>query len=262
MEQVENVNTIPQDDNAGDYVGIEDLMSESEESTVEQAQTAPAPDDAGTAAPAPEAQTAQTQTDFDKVLGKRLYDERSKQEARWRSTPQYLLGEELLKERMAKDNLSEADAYERIRAERRDAKAQQYARNPQEFYNDYLAEKEQPRQTQQSGGAEEFTRALIEAGAPDMGFTADDITASFTEDVQKYGVQAALAMWQRTREAGTRAQAREQMNVQRSLPRPHTVQGQPAGAPAYDYSTMSDEDFDKVIAKLNQATLDGRRVKL
>ena len=259
MEQVENM-AMSRDDNATDYVGIDELMSESEESTVEQN----APDDAGTAQPAPVSQPAQeqadTQTDFDRVLGKRLYDERAKQEQRWKSSPQYRLGEELLRERMAKANLNEQDAYAQILAERRDQKAQQYASNPQEFYKDYLAERE-PKQTQ-SGGAEEFTRALIEAGAPDMGFTAEDITASFTEDVQKYGVQAALAMWQRTRDAGTRAQAREQMNVQRSLPRSHTVQGQPAGAPVYDYSTMSDADFDKVMAKLNQATLDGRRVKL
>jgi len=260
MEQVENI-TMAQDDNASDYVGIEDLMSESDDGTVEQAQTAPAPDDAGTAGSAPAQQTAQTQTDFDKVLGKRLYDERSKQETRWRSTPQYLLGEELLQERMKRENLSEADAYEKIRAERREAKAQQYARNPQEFYADYLAEKE-PTKTQPSNSAEELTRMLIEAGAPDMGFTAGDITPQFAEDAQKYGVSAALAMWQRTRSADTQAQARQQMDVQRSLPRSHSIQGQAAGAPALDYSTMSDEDFDKVTAKLNRATRDGRRVRL
>lgn len=258
---------IQQDDaaaTAADYVDIGALMNEPESPTVASDPVAtdqPTQDDA-----AKGGKGFLTQEDFDKALGERLQRERTRHE----STPEYLLGQQLIRERAAREGITPQEAYQRIRNDHVQQKAEQYAKDPKAFYADYLTQQYQPQQTpptfNQPVSAASLTQQLIDAGAPSMGFQPHHITAQFAADAQQYGVQAALAFWQRSQQAAPQRATEDaviaQIEQRKRAPQPIRPTTNGGAVPSHDYQNMSSEDFQKLEAALKQATLDGRRVRL
>lgn len=254
-----------QDDAAmagADFVDIGTLMNDDPAPTVAQtepvATVQPTQDDA-----AHGGKGYLTQEEVNQIIGQRLGDERRKYEA----TPEYLLGQQLIRERAARENISAAEAYNRIRNDHVQSKAEQYAQNPKDFYADYLTQQLQPQTpptpqiTNVPNSASSLTQQLIAAGAMDMGFQPQHITPQFAADAQQYGVPTALLLWQRG-QAPTQDAVVATLEQRKRAPQPMRPMSNGGTVPTRDYASMSSEEFRKLEAKLQQATLDGRRVRL
>lgn len=261
----------PQDDAAAtgaDYVDVSALMNETGAPTV-------APTEPVATVQAPQDDAAKggkgfiPQADFNRILGERLGDERKKYEA----TPEFMLGQQLIRERAARDGVSADEAYRRITDDHIKQRAEQYDKNPKEFYADMLRQQmtpntpptpQPPRETPAS--AMTLTQQLLEAGAPSMGFLPQHITPQFAADAQELGVRAALALWKRGMQAQPQSASPEaiidQIEQRRRAPQPMRPTTQASGAPSYDYASMSTEEFRKLEQQIKKATSEGRRVRL
>lgn len=247
-------------DNSAETVDVGTLMQEDTTPTV-----APAEPVATIQQPQDDAASGKgfrSQEDFNRVLGQRLGDERRKYEA----SPEYMLGQQLIRERAARDGITAQEAYQRIQNDHVQQKAEQYAKDPKAFYADYLTQQNRPytptpQPASQPADAASLTQQLIAAGAMDMGFQPQHITPQFAADAQQYGVQTALLLWQRGN-APTQDAVVAQLEQRKRAPQPMRPMSNGAATPTRDYASMSSEEFRKLEAKLKQATLDGRRVKL
>jgi len=209
-----------------------------------------------------------SQKDIDAAFGKRIAQERRKYE----QSDAYQLGQMLLEERAQRDGVTREEAYRRIQQERLDAKADNYARNPKEFYKDYLQGNTQQRQPSFSQApvplSEEEPKAqarrvgeelanLYRAGAIPDGF---DIQSSLDQDtynnIVEYGAPAAMRIW--AAEHGPAAElSRRQSGPAPMRPTSSNKQSAPP-----DYSHISSADYYKKKAEIRQAMLDGKRVRL
>lgn len=244
MEQVESYNV--RDDSAQE-ITAEELMNNSQSDTVGAAEGAP--EAVQTYADGTQSEeTIANQTDFNKVLGKRLHAERSKYE----SSDEYKLGKSLIDARARKDNVSREEAIKRIRDDEINEKAARYAKNPQDFYRDYLTRDSEPQkpEPQENVSPQALANMLIEAGAADLGLK--EITPQIAQDTIEHGAHYALLQWLRTQKEQTVAKVPKTIR---------SVSQAPAFA-ANDYENMSSADFKKLEERLRQATLNGQRVKL
>ena len=205
----------------------------------------------------------QTQKDIDKAFGQRLAQERRKYE----HSDAYQLGQMLLDERAKKEGITTAEAYRRIQQERLDARADTYARNPKEFYKDFL-QGNTPRQstfqpaTQEDPQAQarrvgEELASMYEAGQLPQGF---DIQSSLDQDtynnIVEYGASAAMRIW--AAEHGPAMEiARRQSGPAPMRPTSANKQSAPS-----DFTQLSSEEFAKKRAEIRKAYLDGKRVRL
>lgn len=207
----------------------------------------------------------QSQKDIDAAFGKRLAKERQKYE----QSPEWQLGAMYLDERAKRDGVSRAEAFQRIQQERIDAKADTYAKNPKEFYKDFLqgtqgqpafqqpqplAYEEPKAQAKRVG--EELANMYREGTLPD-GF---DIRSSLDQDtynnIVEYGAHAAMRIW--AAEHGPAQElARRQSGPAPMRPTSSNKQSGPT-----DYSQMSTEEFFKKRAEIQKALLDGKKVRL
>lgn len=134
-----------------DEVGFEDLM---EEDTVDDSH------DDGAESEEP---VIRNQTDFNAALKNRLQEKEASVSRRYQNSPEYLLGQELLRERM-QNGISAEQAYQQILDERVKAKAESYRQNPQNFYEDYLrSQQNRPQDYEPQGDAQSLAEQLIEA---------------------------------------------------------------------------------------------------
>lgn len=248
-------------ENSADLIDVGTLMQEDTEPTVATAESV-----ATVQQPQDDAASGKghlTQADFDRILGQRLGSERTKYE----SSPEYMLGQQLIRERAAREGITADEAYRRIQNDHVQQKAEQYAKDPKAFYADYLTQQNTPttptQQTYQQPPADAatLTQQLVAAGAMDMGFQPQHITPQFAADAQKYGVQTALLLWQRGR-APSQDAIVAQLEQRKRTPQPMRPMSNGASSPTRDYTNMSSDEFKKLEARLKQATLDGRRVKL
>lgn len=256
-ELVENV--------APDAGFVADTQSESvEEVTI----TADSPVETGsgeTVAKNPPADVAkpQTQKDIDKAFGQRLAQERRKYE----QSDAYQLGQMLLNERAARDNITPAEAYLRIQQERLDATADAYAKDPKRFYKDWLTGNTNPQRQPSPVGETPESQArrvgeelanMYQAGALPEGF---DIRTNLDQDtynnIIEYGAPAAMRIWAAEHSPVERELARRQSGPAPMRPTSSNKQSAPI-----DYSTISSEDFFKKRAEIRKANLDGKRVRL
>ena len=253
-----------QDDAAAtgaDYVDVSTLMGEPQTPTVAPEPVATVQNTQDDAAKGGKGFIPQA--DFDRILGARLRDERAKHEA----TPEFMLGQQLIRERAARDGVTAEEAYRRITNDHVQQRAEQYAKDPKSFYADMLTQQMTPqappiRPTNNTPDpAASLTQQLIAAGAMDMGFQPQHITPQFAADAQKYGVQTALVLWQRG-QTPTQDAVVAQIEQRRRAPQPMRPTGNGGAMPTYDYSAMSSEEFKKLDAKLKQAAMNGQRVRL
>ena len=207
----------------------------------------------------------QSQKDIDRAFGQRLAQERRKYE----SSDAYQLGQLLLNERAQRDGITPAEAYQRIQQERLDAKADVYARNPKEFYKDFLKgnttnqrqpDFQQPAvetpQMQAQRVGEELAN-MYKAGQLPQGF---DIQQSLDQDtynnIVEYGAPAAMRIW-----AAEHGPAQE-LSRRQSGPAPMRPTSSNKQSAPPDYSNISSADYYKKKAEIRQAMLNGKKVRL
>lgn len=199
---------------------------------------------------------AKNQDSINAAIGKRLSKERDK----WQNSNEYRLGKMFLEQRMSKDNVDADEAFKRINSDFTDSRAKEYARNPEQFYKDFLNGRTAEKPTTQESVADRLTAELVDAqerGIMPNGFTSADINAEFVGNLQKYGTEAALKMWEYSHANSVNAQIAEQ----REAPRPMVVGGASVTAPTPNFETMSSKDFAEFERRINQATLSGKRVR-
>lgn len=252
----------------GEEVSIASLMQSQgtvETSGVESAQEPEARSDGAE----PE-RPIRNQTDFNAALKTRLAEKEATVSRQYSNSPEYQLGKILLAERMQKDGVSAEVAAQRIRQERIDQRAQQYQQNPQEFYKDYLQDKnqpsqppqQQPQQQSQTDEASTLAQQLYDAkqsGILPEGFDPNKhITREFIADVQRFGVEAAAAIFQ-AKSTSTGSIVTELERRQRQ-PQPIRPTGGSVPAQKVDFRNMSIEDFEALDAKVSAEMARGRRV--
>lgn len=197
-------------------------------------------------------QSITNQKDFNRALNARLGEERSRVTRRYEQSPEYMLGKQMLEERMRRDNLSADAAYKRIRDEQIQSQAQAYKENPENFYEDWLRSQSQPARqntaSQTPSTAEDLTSQLMDArsrGLMPNDFQPSDITSDFIANVQKYGMDSALAIWDTTRPSHTRADIVNELERRQQMPQPMRSNGDFVSPRPPDFKNMSREEFSK-----------------
>lgn len=233
-----------------DEVGFEDLM---EEDTVDDSH------DDGAESEEP---VIRNQTDFNAALKNRLQEKEASVSRRYQNSPEYLLGQELLRERM-QNGISAEQAYQQILDERVKAKAESYRQNPQNFYEDYLrSQQNRPQDYEPQGDAQSLAEQLIEAremGVLPEDFSPADITPDFIADVQEFGVRGAAKIFNASHVTTDKVVSRVAANQR--LPRTMKTDGANVPVPRLDIEHMSTEDFEKLDQRLADALAKGRRVR-
>ena len=198
------------------------------------------------------------QRDFNLALRARLEREREK----FQRTPEYLAGQMLLQERMAKDGISAEEALDRIRRERNTERAQEYAKNPAAFYEDYLNNRQTaPTTAPQASEAETLAQQMTAAGEagliPPSFDPKRDMNAAFVGNLQRYGAEAALEIWKAQQSTAVQTEVQRQ----KAAPRPMRVGGGGVTAPKLDFENMSSEEFAKIDKQIEQSLRMGRKVR-
>lgn len=206
-----------------------------------------------------------SQKDIDAAFGKRLAQVRRQYE----SSGEYALGAMILDERAQRDGISREEAYKRIQQERLDERADTYAKNPKEFYKDYLqgnAPQRQPSfqapqptedpQAQARRVGEELAN-MYKAGALPDGF---DIRSSLDQDtynnIVDYGAPAAMRIW-----AAEHGPEREIARRQSGPAPMRPTSGASQQSTPTDFSKMTSEEFWKKRDEIKKAMLDGKKVR-
>lgn len=233
-----------------DEVGVDELMGEG---TVEQTQ-----DDAAQQEP-----VIKNQTDFNAALKNRLQEKEASVSRRYQNSPEFLLGQELLRERM-QNGMSAEQAYQQILDERVKSKAESYRKNPQNFYEDYLRSQSlrQPAPQADPSDAQSLAEQLIDArenGLLPEDFSPADITPDFIADVQEYGVKAAARIFNASHVATDNVLSK--VNANSRLPRPMRTNGANVPPPKLNIPDMSDEAFAKLDKRIEEALAKGKRVR-
>jgi len=232
-----------------DEVNIDELV----EGTVDKTQ-----DDAAKPEPA-----IKNQQDFNAALRNRLQEKEASVSRRYQNSPEYMLGQELLRERM-QNGMSAEQAYQQILDERVKAKAESYKQNPQNFYEDYLRSQQTGRQQddQQGDEASSLAEQLIEARANGLlpeDFSSSDITPEFIADVQEFGVRGAAKIFNASHVTTDRVVSK--LNSNQRLPRTMKTDGANVPVPKLDFDHMSDEEFAKLDSRFAEALAKGKKIR-
>ena len=202
------------------------------------------------------------QADFNAALRTRLQEKEASVSRRYQNSPEYMLGQELLRERM-QNGISAEQAYQQILDERVKAKAESYKQNPQNFYEDYLRSQSRQYEPQQSyDDNQSLAEQLIEAkemGVLPEDFSPEDITPDFIADVQEFGVRGAAKIFNASHVTTDRVVSKIAANQR--LPRTMKTDGANVPPPRLDIEHMSSDDFAKLDERLTEALAKGRRVR-
>lgn len=236
-----------------DVVNVADLIT-SEANDASKQTDAPQTD-------APDVQTEErkyTSDDMSKAVQNRLRQERKK--------AAYILGDELLKERMLADNVNEEEALKRIRDDRIKQKAAAFKANPEKAYEEMLRMRNQPIEPVEDArttetDVERLYNSIVgdmQAGKVPQDFDLNahmsdpNKAREFIDLYEAFGMEKACAYAMRM-SAPTKAE------INRSLPKPINTNN--AYTPATpDIWAMSSEDFAKMDQKMKQARAQGKRV--
>lgn len=199
-----------------------------------------------------------TSDDMSRAVSSRLKQERKK--------AAYVLGEELLRERMNADNITEAEALARIREDRIKQKAAAFKNNPEEGFAELM------RQQRMSPGEEAQTpearveslynamTADIEAGKVPQGFDLNahmsdrERAKEFVELYEALGMERACAIAMRM---SPQKPTKAEMN--RSLPQSERTNNSYNPQPV-DFSAMDSKQFAEYKEKIRKANAQGKRV--
>ena len=232
-----------------DEVDFDSLM---DEDTVEESH-----DDGAQSEP-----VIKNQTDFNAALKTRLQEKEASVSRRYQNSPEYMLGQELLRERM-QNGISAEQAYQQILDERVKQKAESYKQNPQNFYEDYLrSQTRQPEPQDDGGDAQSLAEQLIEAreaGLLPEDFSPADITPDFISDVQEFGVRGAAKIFNASHVSTDNVVSK--LNANKRLPKTMRTDGVNVPPPKLDIENMSTEDFAKFDKRLADALAKGKRVR-
>lgn len=235
-----------------------------EESAAGQQQSANSPQPTHPTAPG-SAPTREPMTQ--KSFARRLAQTRERDRASFEQEPAYQLGSMLLQQRMNKDGITAEEAFQRIQSERVTQLASEYAKNPQAAYEAMLRGEMQPFHhqpilpTKAETDARYLADQLIEAkenGALPDGFAPEHINAEFAANAQRYGVEAALQLWN-AKHASVDSVVSE-MQRRKAAPQPMRPVNTDVQVPVIDFSSMSSEEFRKYDEAFARAARDGRRV--
>lgn len=182
----------------------------------------------------------------------------------------WVLGSELLQERMQAENIDEAEALKRIRDERIKAKAARFKEDPEgaieELYRMRNTQQE-PEDTPTSDGDvqrvfNEITQEIRDGKVPQgfdlVGYLSEPARArEFLELRETFGIERACSMAMRM------AAPQPQMTkteINRALPQSRGTNNA-YNPKKLDYSEMSSDDFRAIDAKIKKMVASGKRVE-
>ena len=205
-----------------------------------------------------------SQKDFNAALRVRLQEKEASVSRRYESTPEYRLGQQLLRERMSREGISAQEAAARIERDMIAQQAAEYQKNPQRFYEDYLRTQNQPqaRQTAPQDPAASIAQELIaakEAGLLPDSFSPQHLTPEFIADVQEYGIKAAARIFAASA-ASADAYAGEVAARQR-VPQPIRTSGSSMRQAKPNFATMTDAQFDAYNKRIEAELAKGKKVR-
>lgn len=247
--------------NESNIVNAADLITPEVNGASEQPE-APAQTDAP--AEKPKAERMYTSGEMSDTVERRLKQERRK--------AAYQLGAELLNERMKADNVDEAEAFKRIRDDRRKAKAAEYKNDPEKAFEELLRMREEPTETEDDRTDTSEAKAYrmvadieegIASGKVPKGFDIKgylsgdrERTAKFVNWYEKLGLEEAceIAMGM----SATATQTKTERN--RSLPKMMNTNNS-SPTKDVDYMSMTTEQFAEVKRRIKEARASGKTVQ-
>lgn len=247
-----------------DVVTLSELFADDAGGTAEPEQTetvATESHDGGAEQPEP----IRNQKDFNAALRVRLQEKEASVARRFESSPEYRLGQQLLRDRMSREGITAEEAAVRIERDMIAQQAAEYQKNPQRFYEDYLRNQTQPasRQSVQQDPAANIAQELIaakESGLlPDSFDPQRHLTPEFMADVQEYGVRAAARIFSASA-ASADAYANEVAARQR-VPQPIRTSGSSMRQAKPDFASMTDAQFRAYSEKIDKALATGKKVR-
>lgn len=219
------------------------------------------------------------QTDFNRVLSGRLAEERERVAKRYESASAYQIGQRILQEYMTRDGLNEEQAARKFAEERAEQQAELYAKNQKEYIKAQLMGQFNPPQpdasrrpapvaedtddTTDPQSAGQVLSQMAQYGELPEGFSQKSIDRTFVEDVQRFGVRRAVALWERENAGAPRTPAQNgavpsrasiasELERRQRLSTPMRVNGADAQPQPLDFSNMTKEqfaEFDKQIER-------------
>ena len=216
------------------------------------------------------------QKDFNAALSQRLAGENTKgynrAKAEYEASPEMQLVRALIQDRAREKGITEQQALAELQNDRIKQVSENYARNPAQFYEDMLRGRnplnaQQP-QYDASAQANEMARQMadaIRAGEIPEGFDVQHLDNDFMEAYREFGnVRVALRLWQAEHKSDVQAkQIATELQRRQKAPKPMSpTSANPQSPQPPDYANMSSEDFRKLEAKIKQAELQGKKVRL
>lgn len=255
-EQADFVNAAEFLSNADVQPTPDNPSSDSSEEVAAQPEQKPDVDEQGAAV---------KQAQIDAIVKRRLAAERNK--------PAYKLGYDIVREVMQSENLNEAQAVEKIRNDRLEAKVRSYNGDNAKFMRDMLkAREEQPKAVEdpQPVATPESTVTLYQQLQDERanGLIPPDFdlpqhlktnAKQFLSDRAKFGVAAAVEMAKRVASAPSVTNNVAEQN--RKLPKPIGTNNAPK-VRSIDYSALDSSDFKKLEAQIKREAASGKKVKL
>ena len=235
-------------------VNAADLFAPEANSTSEQ------PKETQTDAPAPQTDDRRfTSDEMSKAVQNRLKQERKK--------AAYVLGDEMLKERMRADNIDEAEALKRIREDRIKQKAAQFKADPEKGFAELMRQQTPVTvEDTETTGAENVDALFgaivndIQMGKVPNGFDLNahmsdpNRAREFVDLYKAFGMERACAM-----SARMYASAPTQREINDALPKPINTNNRYSPAKP-DIWAMSPEEFAKMEQKMKTARAQGKTV--
>lgn len=205
-------------------------------------------------------QAIKTQADFNNALKTRLAEKERSVSRRYENSPEYLLGQQLLRERMTAKGISADAAMQEIQNEFVQQKAAKYKTDPQSFYEDYIRNQNQPipANNRAQSLAEELAEAKESGILPDY-FEPSNIDSEFLANCERYGVEAAAKIFA-AGHASTDGIVSE-LTARQKQAQPMRTTGNDRPNTKLDFDNMSADQFDAFDRRVQQAIAQGRKIR-
>jgi hypothetical protein len=234
-------------------VNAADLFAPEANSASEQ------PKETQTDAPAPQTDDRRfTSDEMSKAVQNRLKQERKK--------AAYVLGEEMLKERMRADNIDESEALKRIREDRIKQKAAQFKADPEKGFAELIRQQNTPvedTRTTEANDVDAVFNAMvgdIQSGKVPNGFDLNahmsdpNRAREFVDLYKAFGMERACEM-----SARMYAPAPTQKEINGALPKPINTNNRYTPSTP-DVWSMTPEAFAKMEQRMKTARAQGKTV--
>jgi len=216
-----------------------------------------------------------TQKDFNAALSQRLAGENTKgynrAKAEYEASPELQLVRAMIADRARSKGITEQQALAELQNDRIRQQAENYAKNPAQFYMDMLQgnfNAQKPQQQSVEAQSTEMARQMVDAiraGEIPQGFDVHNLPTDFMQTYNEYGnVRMALRVWQAEHKSDVQAQQiANELQRRQKAPKPMSpTSANPAQPAPPDYAHMSSKQFNELAAKIEQAALQGKKVRL